>query len=330
MKRISRIFLSFLFLSTSIVFGSDKMDSIYANAEKNLYKNPDFTIQVSNDIIKQSISVDEKMNFYILLSTAYLAKRDYETSLNVILEAKGLLKYVTNVKNKTNVLLQIAIQYQQMQLYSKSLETLDEAEILAPKVESDNAKFSILGRIYAVRGIIYKSQSNPELALDKFNQSISYFNQLTHKASPNQSVVYYNIGYSYMILNDLDNAKKAFEKSSEFAKIGNAKSLLAFANKGMAEVYFAERNYTKALELLNEAEILSNEIGDLMLNEGIFEEKAKNYLALNQFENYKLYNQKFQKITFERNQNELQSISKSIDYQFQSNLEETDKLIEKT
>lgn len=95
---------------------------------------------------------------------------------------------------------------------------------------------------------------------------------------------------------------------------GLAKSLRAFANKGMAEVYFSERNYTKALGLLNEAEILSTEIGDLVLNEGIFEEKAKNYLALNEFENYKIYNHKFQKITFERNQNEQQSIRKSIDY----------------
>lgn len=328
MKRFEKYFLLITFSCFCFVFGADKLDSIYVLAEKNLYKNPDYSIQLSNEVLKQNVSIDEKMNFYILLSTAYLAKRDYETSLNVILKAKGLLNSVTNDKNKTNVLLQIAIQYQQMQLYSKSLETLNEAELLAPQVEDNNAKYSILGRIYAVRGIIYKSQSNPELALAKFKESIEYFNRLTHKASPNQSVVYYNIGYSYINLNELDNAKKAFEKSSEFAKVGNAKSLLAFANKGMAEVYFSERNYKKALELLDEAEVLSTEIGDLVLNEGIYEEKSKNYLALNEFENYKIYNQKFQKITFERNQNELQSISKSIDYQFESNLEETRKLKE--
>ena len=328
MKKIKKYLLIFSLLVVSITLAAENRDSIYDLAEKNLYKNPDYSIRLANNILNRDISVDEKMKFYILLSTAYLAKRDFETSLNVILKARSLNEYVTDVKNKTNVLLQIAIQYQQMQLYSKSLEILDEAELLAPKVEVNNSRYSILGRIYAVRGMIYKSQSNPELALEKFKESINYFNQLDNKASSNQSVVYYNIGYSYLIMNDLVNAKKAFEKSFQFAKNLNAKSLKAFANKGMAEVYFSERNYNKALQLLDEAEVLSTEIGDLVLNEGIFEEKAKNYLALNQFDNYKNYYQKFQKMAFERNQNELQSISKSIDYQFDTNSIETKKIID--
>jgi tetratricopeptide (TPR) repeat protein len=127
------------------------------------------------------------------------------------------------------------------------------------------------------------------------------------------SVVYYNIGYCYLNLNQNDKAEQAFLQSIHYAQENQAKSLEAFALKGMSELYKQKREHQMALNLLIKAENLCKNTGDLILNEGIYKEMADNYLAMGNQNLYQVYNKKYFEMHFQRTQNELNSINQSID-----------------
>lgn len=319
MKKVISIILLF---TVCFVDAMSTKDSVqFKKAVENIYKNPDYSIDIINQLLKNNQKTEDKAKLYWQMSTAYNAKREYETSLKFVGKAQDLLEEIEDPKVKMQIMLSIAVLYQQMDLYTKCFDVLNEAEKISESIEdTDETKIHLLGNINAIKGMIYKSQSSPEMALEKFNQAIKNYQKILHKNSSkaNLSVILYNIGYTYIAKNDLNEAEKSFNQSIKFAKLANANSLEAFALKGLSEIYFSKGNYQEALVLLNKAEILAGSIGDLILNQGIYRGKADNYLALNQIENYQVYNKKYLQSNFERQQNELQSINVEIDNQIEN------------
>lgn len=313
MKFILKIF-SFLLVSLYISINAQKIseDSLLKKANAQIYDNPDNTIKIAKELLKKSDDINKSIKIYTLLSTANIAKRNFDESLKYILKAKELSQKTSDPKIQTRVLISVAIQYQQMDLFSKSLETLDEADVFLAKIpENTTEKYSETATSNAIRGMIYKSQLNPELALEKFLIALQNFEKVKVKKTTyaNMSVVYYNIGYCYLNLNQIDKVHEAFSQSISCARKNNAKSLEAFALKGMAEMHKQKREHQIAIDLLQKAEDLSKNTGDIILNEGIYKEMADNYLALGKQNLYQLYNKKYFEMRFQRRQNELTSIN---------------------
>lgn len=309
--------ITFLFLVGLISINGQKIsdDSLMKIARLQLYDNPEKAISIGKNLLKKEKDINKSIAIYLLLSTANIAKRNFDESLQYILKAKELAQKSNDLKTQTNVLISVAIQYQQMELFSKSLEVLNEADAILEKLP-DNASenFFETARSYAIRGMIYKSQSNSEIALEKFLISIKNFEKIEDKknTSANMSIVYYNIGYCYINLNQLEKAQSAFLESIEYAQKDSAKSLEAFALKGLAEMHKQKRENETALRLLTQAKNLSKNTGDLVLNEGIYKEMSENYLAMGKPELYQTYNKKYFEMRFKREQNELSSINHSI------------------
>lgn len=316
MKLRLKIFSLFL-LSFIVINGQSTTDaSLLKKAKLEIYDNPEKAIRIGKQLLKKDNSLKTSIEIYMLLSTANVAKRNFEESLKYILKAKELSQKTNDAKSQVSVLVSVAIQYQQMELFSKSLETLNEADQYLAKIpEKTPEKYIETATIYAIKGMIYKSQSNPDIALEKFLISIENFEKVPAKKTTysNMSVVYYNIGYCYLNLNQIDKAQQAFLQSTDCAQRNNAKSLEAFALKGMSEVYKQKHENQTAINLLIKAENLSKNTGDIILNEGIYNEMANNYLAMGQQDLYQLYNKKYFEMKFKRKQNELSSINQVID-----------------
>lgn len=317
MKTVLNFLLIILFTFQIPIFGQKTSDdSLLKKARLEIYNNPDNAIIIAKNLLKKEKDINKLISLYMLLSTANIAKRDFDESLKYILKAKDLAPKTNDPKTQTSVLISVAIQYQQMELFSKSLETLDEADQYLAKLPDDLFEKDIeTARSYAIRGMIYKSQSNSEIALEKFLKSIESFEKVNPKKATyaNMSVVFYNIGYCYLNLKQIDKAEQAFLQSVQYAQKNNAKSLEAFALKGMAEVYKQKRRNQDALNLLIKAENLCKNTNDLVLNEGIFKEMADNYLAIGNQNSYQIYNKKYFEMRFKREQNELSSINQVID-----------------
>ncbi|MDQ1855192.1 lipopolysaccharide assembly protein LapB [Chryseobacterium sp. WLY505] len=285
-------------------------------AKLEIYDNPDNTIKIGEQLLKKSHDIKTSINLYMLLSTANIAKRNFEVSLQYILKAKELSQKTNDPKSQAGVLISVAIQYQQMELFNKCLETLNEAEQYIAKIPEKNPeKYIETATSYAIRGMVYKSQSNSEIALEKFLISIRNYEKVPAKKTTysNMSVVYYNIGYCYLNLNQIDKAQEAFLQSINYARKNYAKSLEAFALKGIAEIHKQRHENQAAINLLLRAEDLSKNTGDIILNEGLYKELAENYLAMGQQNLYQQFNKKHMEMRFKRKQNELKSINQVID-----------------
>ncbi|WP_114818980.1 tetratricopeptide repeat protein [Chryseobacterium sp. KLBC 52] len=285
-------------------------------AKLEIYDNPDNTIKIGEQLLKKSHDIKTSINLYMLLSTANIAKRNFEVSLQYILKAKELSQKTNDPKSQAGVLISVAIQYQQMELFNKCLETLNEAEQYIAKIPEKNPeKYIETAASYAIRGMVYKSQSNSEIALEKFLISIRNYEKVPAKKTTysNMSVVYYNIGYCYLNLNQIDKAQEAFIQSINYARKNYAKSLEAFALKGIAEIHKQRHENQAAINLLLKAEDLSKNTGDIILNEGLYKELAENYLAMGQQNLYQQFNKKHMEMRFKRKQNELKSINQVID-----------------
>ena len=112
-------------------------NAVIKKARLEIYDNPDNAIRIGKNLLKKNNDVNASIEIYILLSTANIAKRDFNESLKYILKAKELSQKINDPKKQASVLVMVAIQYQQMELFSKSLETLNEADQYLARIPED-------------------------------------------------------------------------------------------------------------------------------------------------------------------------------------------------
>lgn len=297
-------------------------DSLYKKAQANIYNDPDKTIETAEYLLKREKSTDDIVTIHLLIANAYVSKRNFDESLKYVLKAKSLQNKIKDPYRKIVLLTAIAIQYQQMELFDKSLESLDEADEQLSLYQGDRyLKYGEMAKSAAIRGMIYRNQYNAKPALEKLLTSVSYYREVI-KGKPaselkrtfaNMSVIYYNIAACYIDLKMLTKAQEYYLKSDEYAEKAEAKNLKAFALKGLAEVQTLKGEHKEAVNTLEEALRYSTDIGDIMLNERVFKGLAENYLALGEFQNYKEFKEKSLEMQQKREQNELESINRAVD-----------------
>ncbi len=295
MKLFPLIFLFGFFCS----YGQQEIDSLLRKANFDIYEHPGKAIEVGIKVLKSSESNEkQKIEALFLISTAYSAKRNYPKSLEYAVQ---ITKWIPKSKSdalKINAYTRLGLQYQQLQIYNEAHAYLDKAIKIA---ETTSQKFRIhelLGFNYAVRALIYKEQMNCGIAQNYFNRSLFHLRQNNASINAaNASVITYNKGNCFLLLNEIDSARISFTTSLEYAKSINANSLKAFANKGLSEVETASGNYSAAIKLLSDAEKMSENVGDLVLNQGIYKGLSDNYLLNNSIAEHKRYNRKYDDVS---------------------------------
>jgi tetratricopeptide (TPR) repeat protein len=273
-----------------------KLDSILRIATNEIYANPDHVIKVGNLVIKEAgDNVDYKIKGYKLISDAYSSKRDYEKSLDYLLKASKLINQSNDKLLKINIANKTGIQYHQMKVYDKAIQYLDQAEQLIAEYPYKDSIHMELGKNYIVRGFIYKEKLSCSIAVNFIDRGIAELMLVKDKAesSTKISIAIYNKGNCYLLMNNNKVALENFQEAARIAKEVNAKSLEAFALKGSAKVFTLFGNHNEAIVALNKALDLSSDVNDLILNQEIYNGLAENYLALNQWEQFKIYQSKF-------------------------------------
>jgi tetratricopeptide (TPR) repeat protein len=259
-----------------------------------MYANPDKVILEGKKIVaRSSNNIDYKIKGYKLIADGYSSKRDYEKSLEYVIKANKLLNLTSNKLLKIIILNKLGIQYHQLKIYDKSIQYLDQAEQLIMEYPYPDSIHTDLGKNFIVRGFIYKDKFSCDIAIDFFNRGIAELLKAKNK-SDNAiiSIAKYNKGNCYIILSNNKLAKENFLQSIEAAKIINGKSLWAFGLKGLAEVYTIEGNYQEAISSLKQALLLSHDVNDLILNDELYFALSENYLAVNEWDEFKKYHEK--------------------------------------
>ena len=319
MKSIFILIWCFTFcLPTNLLSQVKNNKAEIKKANDVVYEDPNASIKIAFSLLKKEKNTDEIANLYMIISNAYIAKRDVDSSLYFIMKTTNLINSDALIKTKIRILNSVAVQYHQMKLYDKSLETLDKAKEfylqLPPDDTARNYNFQFNNLI---RGMIYRSQSNPEMALEKFSEAVNYFKKLPKKKgnSSNISVILYNMGYCYMELNQNAKGKYYFMEALKYGQLAGAKSIEAYALKGLAENLYVTGHYTESLNLLQKADYLAKSVGDLVLNEGIYKLMGGNYLALNHWEKYQFYSDRVLNLKQEKEKKDQKSLNRYMNLQ---------------
>lgn len=295
------------------VFAQSDLDSIVAVSTIKIYDNPNAAIEIGNNIFEKARNPQTKIKALMLISNAYLSKRENEKSLEYALRARDYLPEIVSTISKINVLNTIGMQHQQLRIYDKAIEYLDQALSLAEKTAQKDSINNLLAYNYAIRGFIYREQMSCDIALNYFDKSIDAYKKGTDDTRfANLSTLSYNKGNCLLQISQIDSARANLQRAIDYAEQIEAKSLSAFAKKGLSEVFTVEGNYENAIAILKEAEETSGGVGDLILNQGIYKNLSDNYLALNDRESYKIYFEKFTNVQQEIAQKEQITINNSI------------------
>lgn len=314
-KKMYLLFVMLLLSSICIGQRIQSVDSLIRIGTVEIYDNPEKAIKLGMKIASDSLyDVDSRVKALLMISNAYSSKRDYQSSLAYALKAKSLVPKTNNQLIHISVFDRIAVQYHQLGIFDKAIKALNESEKMCFKYPIKDSVYASLGINYAIRGFIYREQLNCEIALGYFNRSLSEFEKAsTISANSNQSIVIYNKANCYVLLGDYQQAKAHFLESIALADKGGAQSLKAFSLKGFAEVLTLEGSYNKAIETLKEAQEISEQVGDLILNRELYRGFSNNYLAINDLEKYQLYNKKFLDLNLQIKESERGSVSNSIE-----------------
>lgn len=290
------ILCGFILLAPSIsaqdLQDAQQVDSLLLiESTKLVYKNPDKSIEIGVSVFENTnLTKTTRTRALMLISLAHTSKRDYQKALEYVIRANEFSSNLDDVKLQVEILFRIGILYQQLKIYDKSIEYLEKTEQAVLTHSSPGELRKYLANSYIVKGFIYKDNLNCDIALEYFDKGIREYEKLNDEShSANLSIVYYNKGNCYNQLSEYEKAKKSFDVSIAFGKIENANSLISFAQKGLAEVYLIEGKYEQAITLLKDALERSKEVGDLVLNLGIYKGLFENHLALNQQEEYQKF-----------------------------------------
>lgn len=329
---ISRyIILVILYFHSVSLLAQKDLDSILAASRSIVYTDPNEAIEAGTEVLDKANNAETKVQAYMLISTAYLAKREHNKSMEYSLKAYGLLKDVKNIRNRVNVLNSISTQYQQLRIYDKAITYLDEALAMGERANHGDSLASVIGYNHAIRGFIYRDQMSCEIALPYFERAIQNFIKAGSRKTmfANISTLLYNKGQCFLQTMQVDSARSNFKLAIEYAEKAEANSILAFAKKGYSEVLTSEGHYEQALQELTEAKKLSENTGDIALYQEIYRSLSENYLAEGNFELYQHYFDRYLASQKETISKERETINNSIQNFISENKSSTEKQIQK-
>jgi tetratricopeptide (TPR) repeat protein len=292
-----RFFILVLACCILPIHAQKKIDSLLKVVNYDLYKNPGKVIAQAEKIIRyDNISIDNKIQFFILISTAYSSKRNYTKSLYYATQALRLLPKVKDDFFKVRIYNRLGLQYQQLKLYDKSLVYLNKGLQIAAQSKQNKSFDKLLGFNYASRAFIYREQMSCDIAQDYFNKALYYYKKsLTDPLiNANLSVICSNKANCFTNSNQVDSARICYNQAIIYGKKIDAKIVVAYAYKGLAEVNILEGNYDTSINQLTEALKISANSNDLFLNQGIYQGLSDNYLAQNNSEQHHLYRAKYE------------------------------------
>lgn len=314
MNKKSFILAILLILSTRYsVFAQDqkKLEQLIKTANVEMYENPEKVISTGLKIIQLSKNnIDLKIKAYKLVSDGYSSKREYQKSLKYLIKALELLPKSEDKLLKISIDTKAGIQYHQLNIYQSAITYLDRAEKMCLEYPVKDSVSSFLGVNYVVRGFIYKEKLNCDIAISFFDKGIKELssNNKINENATRISIAKYNKGNCYLLLEETALAEKCFKEAFTSAKKVNAKSLEAFALKGIAQIHTLNGTYDEAISELNQAYSIAKNVNDLVLNQEIYIGLSENYLAMNQPEKYKEYQQKLMHTQTKLKENERASI----------------------
>ncbi|CAF2742055.1 unnamed protein product [Rotaria sp. Silwood2] len=144
--------------------------------------------------------------------------------------------------------------YNEIKLYDQSFENYKQAyDILLPLKDQS----CLYRALYDIARSL--------LLANKYSQSIEIFNEMLNKATSDneRAFVYQYLSFSYLNLNNYDQAKKYAYECLDYASISNEELIRIEANILLGKIYFELKDFQRSEEYIIYAQNLKDQLGDL-------------------------------------------------------------------
>lgn len=192
------------------------------------------------------------------LGVYYMRKSDFGNAFSHLNLAFAKYKQLNDYNGMANCLLTIGATYNQMSKYDSAL--INYQKSLELWVKAKNINKERIAATYNNIGLVYRKQGNLPMALEYYQKSLAYKEEINDKAGAGDT--YNNIGVIYRMLNDYSRAIYNYKKSLVIRKeIGFQRGVAAnFGN--IAISYFEDKQLDSSLKYANESLKLNIELNE--------------------------------------------------------------------
>ncbi|MEM7102538.1 MAG: tetratricopeptide repeat protein [Bacteroidota bacterium] len=196
------------------------------------------------------------INVYMSLGYVYARRHRYSEILDYFEKVLNLSRQINDAESEILALMNVAIAYSSRQDFKRSLKYLLQA---LEKGEAINFRLSNVKALVNISTIFYVLYNHEE-ALKRFHRILDdYFDILDTNTL---TVLYYNIGDTYVRADQIDDAQQYFQKCLEAGEKAGYKQVVALAQTQIARTFVHKKEYDKALDFAFKSVKLFDELGE--------------------------------------------------------------------
>lgn len=225
-----------LFLSTTILSQNTKIDSL--KIELQNHKDKDTT----------------RVNILNALAFSHFSK-DMPKTLEYLDEADTLAGIIDFKKGKARSIYIRGITEAIQGNFDQALGYYDEALKLYENIDFKKG----IANCFNAMGITYRNKGEPRKSISFFKKAIEIEEEI---GSNNLSASLLNLGTSFEVLGDFDEAILYLNKALAIAKADENEQRIAYSLNNLGNVYESQGNYPLALEHYKESLYINEKLGD--------------------------------------------------------------------
>ncbi len=251
---------------------------------------PDTSIYFLNKSLSLLDKVEDKHllpETYNFIGVAYWYGGNYLESFDFHTKAKLLALEIGDSLQYAHALNSLGRLYDATAAYDQAIEYYNQALVIFEKI-NDNIG---LAYIYSSLGMFYKSQKNYPKAEEMTQRSLEIRVKEEHWAGV--ALSYIELSRIYSVDNKSELAYEMLRKAEQYSKLVNEDLVLkAEINTQLAEIYREKKEFKQALELIQIAKKITENIGNQNLLMKVYGEYGDLYFDLKEYDKAILYHNK--------------------------------------
>lgn len=263
---------------------SSEVNDLLVNAEENIYINPDESVRIATQILKNTNTNLKVFQANIILSKSYFAKGELEEAIGYFFEGKKLLKFLNNDSTHLDFLLYGTTLFKNIGFYEITKDLKNEGEEIFKSHSNESlALYFNIHKRWLETESIQKGDDLKQL-LDEFKNSTEFQNQ---KFLAIKSQILNSLGKIYFTEGKIDSSNIYFEKALKSQRKIHSGSLQeAYILVDYSKYFYEFEQNQTAIDTLKKALNISKIFNNPFLDNAIYNELSQNYLVLKNKEKY--------------------------------------------
>lgn len=305
LKKTLSLTIIYFFLTISMF---SQQNDLVLKAEELIYSNPDEAIKIANHILNTDQEPEESAIVNLLLTKSYLVKGDYNNAIIYAFNDTNKLDEVTVKTQIENYILRATLS-RKLFLDNQSKEYLNKASVLSSGLSSEKDMFEY--HIFLEHINMLLDRLNTDEAVTAIESAKIRFSSFLKDHAEEKRAYYLAKERVFNSLSKYDSAFVYIDKTRASLSTSKKNNLYekTVIYKELGHLYLQKKEFEKSEEAffiaIRFAEILDNPFLLGQINKGL----AINYLATNQKNKHKIYNDEFLALNTKAEQIEQESVN---------------------